>query len=72
MKNLSTKELNYINDLLSWELLSSKKCFQYAHQETNQNHQQIFFDTARLHQQNYVNLLNYVDQINNNQGGQTH
>jgi hypothetical protein len=72
MQNLSTKELNYINDLLSWELLSSKKCFQYGHQETNQAHQQVFFDTARLHQQNYVNLFNFVDQTNNSQGGQTH
>lgn len=72
MQNLSTKELNYLNDLLSWELLATKKCFQYANQEINQVQNQLFFDTARLHQQNYVNLLNYVDQINQNQGGQTH
>ena len=68
MKNISTKELNYLNDLLSWELLSSKKCFQYSNQETNQAHRQVFFDTAHLHQQNYLNLLGYVDQINKIKG----
>ena len=72
MQNLSTKELNYLNDLLSWELLAAKKCFQYANQEISQVQSQVFFDTARLHQQNYVNLFNYVDQINQSQGGQTH
>ncbi len=72
MQNLSTKELNYLKDLLSWELLSSKKCFQYASQETNTAHQKIFSDTAKIHQQNYLGLLNYVDQINKKQGGQMH
>lgn len=72
MKNISTKELNYISDILSWELLASKKCFQYGHQESNQANQQIFFDAARMHQKNYTSLLNYVNQINMQQGGQTH
>lgn len=71
MKNLSTKELNYINDFLSWELLSAKKCFQYAHQEMNSAHHQIFNDAVRIHQQNYESLLNYVNQLKN-QGGQMH
>ncbi|MGI6711502.1 MAG: hypothetical protein ACOX4L_02015 [Bacillota bacterium] len=72
MQNISTKELNYIKDILSWELLSTKKCFQYAHQETNPQHQKLFFDTANMHQQNYLSLLNYVDQILKKQGGQMH
>jgi len=65
MQNLSTKELNY-------ELLSAKKCFQYSNQETNPSHQKVFSDAANLHQQNYQSLLNYINQINNKQGGQTH
>ncbi|MGI6066269.1 MAG: hypothetical protein ACOYI2_07235 [Bacillota bacterium] len=72
MQNVSTKELNYIKDLLSWELLSSKKCFQYGHQESNSGHQKIFFDTADTHRLNYLNLLNYVDQVVKKQGGQIH
>lgn len=70
MQNLSTKEVNYIKDLLSWELLTSKKCFQYASQETNPAHKKVFDDTAKMHQQNYLGLLGYVDQITKNQGGQ--
>lgn len=72
MQNLSTKEVNYIKDILSWELLSTKKCFQYANQEMDPKNQKIFFDTATMHQQNYLTLLNYVDQIVKKQGGQTH
>jgi hypothetical protein len=71
MKNLSTKELNYINDFLSWELLAAKKCFQYAHQENNQAHKQLLFDASQVHQQNYMSILNYVDQLKS-QGGQMH
>jgi len=70
MQNLSTKEVNYIKDLLSWELLTTKKCFQYANQEVNSTHQKVFFDTANMHQQNYLSLLNYVDQFTKKQGGQ--
>ena len=74
MKNLSQKELYYIKDALSWELLSTKKCYQYGHQEEDLNSQykQIFFDAAHAHEQNYLSLLNYVNQINMNQGGQLH
>ncbi|MCC5909600.1 MAG: hypothetical protein JJT76_04085 [Clostridiaceae bacterium] len=60
MKNIATKELNYLKDFLSWELLSVKKCNQYAQQETNQQRKQLFLDTANIHQQNYMNLLNYA------------
>jgi hypothetical protein len=74
MKNLAAKELNYISDFLSWELLSAKKCFDYAQQETDPNHKQMFLDSTNIHQQNYTSLLNYITQVNNiqnnsNKGG---
>lgn len=72
MQNLSTKEVNYIKDMLSWELLATKKCFQYVNQEMNPARKSLFFDTQNMHQQNYVNLLNYLEQINKQQGGQAH
>jgi len=72
MQNISTKELNYVKDLLSWELLSTKKCFQYANQETISPQQKVFSDAANIHQQNYESLLNYINQINSKQGGQAH
>ncbi len=70
MKNLSTKEVNYIKDLMSWELLSSKKCFQYSHQELDTAHQKVFYEAASIHQENYLNLLDYVNKVGNMQGGQ--
>lgn len=71
MKNISTKEINYLRDILSWELLSAKKCFQYGCQQNNTPHAQTFFDAARIHQQNYLQLLEHVNYLNT-QGGQMH
>lgn len=70
MQNLSTKEVNYIKDLLSWEILTIKKCNQYTNQETDSARQKIYSDAVNMHQQNYLNLLNYTNQIINKQGGQ--
>lgn len=69
MQNLSTKEVNYIRDMLSWELLSTKKCYQYATQETNPTHKKTFEDALCAHKQNYMNLLGYVDNVIKKQGG---
>ncbi|HEX9061099.1 MAG TPA: hypothetical protein VF941_13040 [Clostridia bacterium] len=69
MNNISTKELNYINDILSWELLASKKSNQYGHQEANSIHSGVFFDASRAHQQNYNNLLAYLERNNKMKGG---
>lgn len=68
--NLSTKELNYIHDILSWELLAAKKCSQYASQETNPVHQNVISSTGNMHQQNYNRVLSYLDQMTKTQGGQ--
>ncbi len=80
MKNIASKELNYVKDFLSWEILSLKKCNQYAQQETNPQRKQLLMDAVNIHQKNYMNLLSYVNQANaqqqntnmtnNNQGGQ--
>lgn len=68
MKNIATKELNYVKDFLSWELLSAKKCYQYGQQETDPQRRQLFIEAADVHQQNYRNLLNYVQKLNAGQG----
>jgi hypothetical protein len=70
MQNLSTKELNYIHDILSWELLCAKKCMQYANQEPNPVHKNVFLSTGNMHQQNYNRVLGYLDQVTKTQGGQ--
>lgn len=70
MQNLSTKEVNYIRDLLSWELLAVKKCHEYATQETHPTHKKTFEEATAVHKQNYMNLLGYVDSVIQKQGGQ--
>lgn len=72
MINLSTKELNYVKDILSWELVMAKKCNQYSMQETDPKFKQIFAETGQMHQQNYINAFNYLQQVNNSQGGGLH
>lgn len=70
MQNLSTKEVNYVKDLLSWELLTIKKCNQYMNQEANPARKQAYANAVGVHHQNYLYLLNYTNQIINRQGGQ--
>lgn len=69
MKPLSTKELNYIRDQMSFELLQSKKCREYAEQAMG-DHQALFHQIGDLHRQNYESLLGYVQ--NASPGGVIH
>ncbi|MTI94638.1 MAG: hypothetical protein FH749_03990 [Firmicutes bacterium] len=69
MSNISSKELNYVKDFLSWELLAAKKCNEHANQEQDPNVKQALSECARGHQENYNRLLGYVEQLNQ-QGGQ--
>lgn len=68
MANLSVKELNYIKDFLSWELLMAKKCNQYANQEVDPVFKGVFNNAGQIHEQNYMNMLNYLSNNANTQG----
>lgn len=65
---LSGKELNYLKDFLSWELLMAKKCSEYSNQEVDPNFKGVFDNASQVHQQNYLNLLSYLGQ-QTTQGG---
>ncbi|HZK34357.1 MAG TPA: hypothetical protein VFD33_03500 [Bacillota bacterium] len=69
MKNLSTKELNYIRDFLSWELNMTKKCKQYADQEVDPMFKGVFEHAGQTHQSNYLKLTSYLEQVKSSQGG---
>jgi len=60
--NLSTKEVNYLKDHLSWELMAAKKCYNYALEMQDQNYAKLLDDIGKIHQENFVDLLNYVNQ----------
>lgn len=63
---ISTKDLTYLKEAMSWELLAFKKCRQYASFCTDSEIQQELDRTGQMHQQHYSKLLNYL-QTNTNQ-----
>lgn len=69
MDNIASKELNYLKDLLSWELLACKKSSDYAQKETNPARQELFMNASMTHQQNYLDLVNYLNTLKQPQGG---
>lgn len=68
--SLSVKELSYIRDFLSWEILMAKKCNHYANQEVDPNFKGIFNSVGEVHQQNYLKVLNYLQQQTQQQSQQ--
>ena len=60
---ISTKELNYMKDFLSWELYLAKACHDHATQASDSNCARLLDEAGRMHQQNYVDLFNYLEQI---------
>lgn len=59
---LTEKDLAYLKDSMSWELLAAKKAYQYAHQTLEPECRQLMFQVAQTHQQNMEQLLNYLSQ----------
>jgi hypothetical protein len=63
---ITTKDLAYLKDAMSWELLAMKKCRQYASFCTDPELQNQIDSVGQMHQQHYEKLLQYV-QSNPNQ-----
>jgi hypothetical protein len=60
MTPLSEKDLAYIKDHMSWELLACKKAYQYAHQTQEPECRQLAFQAAETHQRNYERVLKHL------------
>ncbi|MDR6226237.1 hypothetical protein [Desmospora profundinema] len=58
---LSTKDLNYLKDELSWELLAFKKCHHYAQESQDPQIKQLIDQVGRMHQQHYQQILTHLD-----------
>lgn len=54
---ITDKELNYLKDFLSWELLAMKKCFRAAQGCTDTEIKQALQKIGQSHQQHYEQLL---------------
>jgi hypothetical protein len=57
---LSEKDLSYMKDHMSWELLAAKKAYQYAHQTLEPECRQLMFRVAETHQRNFERVLQHL------------
>ncbi|MGJ7918929.1 ferritin-like domain-containing protein [Neobacillus sp. LXY-4] len=62
---ISTKDLLYLKDILSWELLAFKKFHFLAGQTQNAQIKQTLEKVGQMHQRHYQKLLTHL-QVNNN------
>lgn len=62
---ITTKDIMYLKDALSWELLATKKFHFLAQQTQDQEIKQALDQAGRMHQQHYQKILGHL-QTNNN------
>lgn len=58
---LTTKDLSYLKDAMSWELLVMKKCNHFAQECKDQQIKQAINRTGKMHEKHYSMLLKHVD-----------
>jgi hypothetical protein len=63
---ITTKDLLYLKDALSWELNAFKKFHFFAQQATDPQIKQALDKAGQMHQRHYQKLLTHL-QVNNNQ-----
>lgn len=62
MLPLTEKDLAYLHDQMSWELVATKKAYQYAHQTMEPDCRQLMFQIAEQHQRNLERLLGHLQE----------
>ena len=62
---ITTKDLLYLKDALSWELLAFKKFHFLAQQVNNSEIKQALEKTGKMHQNHFQKLLTHL-QVDNN------
>lgn len=62
MTPLTVKDLAYLKDQFSWELVACKKAYQYAHQTLEPECRQLMFQVAEKHQRNAEQLMAHLQQ----------
>ncbi len=58
---VTTKDLSYIKDGLSWELLAAKKFAMYAQMAQDKGIKDLCGALAKMHQTHYQKLLTHLD-----------
>lgn len=62
MTPITEKDLAYMKDQMSWELLAAKKAYQYAHQTADPECRSLMFQVAEQHQRNLERVLQHLEQ----------
>lgn len=62
MTPLTEKDLAYVKDHMSWELVACKKAYQYAHQTLEPECRQLMFQVAETHQRNWEQLVQHLSE----------
>ncbi|MHC0036972.1 ferritin family protein [Pseudoneobacillus sp. C159] len=62
---ITTKDLSYLKDALSWELMAFKKFHFYAQQCQNPDIKQALENCGMMHQNHYKKILTHL-QVDNN------
>ncbi|MGB4615993.1 MAG: hypothetical protein WBI59_08185 [Limnochordia bacterium] len=57
---ITTKDLLYLEDALSWELLASKKAYHFAAESQDPQIRQHLEHLASIHQRHYQILVNHL------------
>lgn len=59
---ISTKDLSYINDMLSWNLDAFKKANFYSEQCQQPDVKEALNQAGQMHQQHYQKILQHLNQ----------
>lgn len=62
MLPLTEKDLAYMHDMMSWELIATKKAYQYAQQTMEPDCRNLMFQVAEQHQRNLERILAHLEQ----------
>jgi len=58
---ITDKDLSYLKDALSWELLAMKKCSHWAQVCQDQEIRDLVHKAGQMHQAHYIRLLNELN-----------
>jgi hypothetical protein len=63
---ISTKDLHYLTDEMSWQLLAMKKCHHFAQEVQNPQIKSAIDRIGQMHQQHYEELLQVLQSASTN------
>lgn len=59
-KMISSKDLDYISDMLNWNYYAAKECFHFAEEVQDEEIRNTLSDTGNMHIEHYKYLLSIL------------